>query len=154
MAEVWSARVVGTHPGEDRFFAVKLLASHLAERAEYRDMFLAEARLSMMLGHRNIVKVYDAVAADQDCYMVMELVSGMTLSQFQRALARSMTELPLTLTAYIIGELLRALSYAHSVRTDEGSVIVHRDVSPQNVMVTTEGEVKLMDFGIARFASQ
>ena len=154
MAEVWSARIVGTHPGEDRFFAIKLLASHLAERAEYRDMFLAEARLSMMLSHANIVRVYDATAAEQDCYMVMELISGMTLSQFSRALQRENVALPMPVSAFIVGELLRALSYAHSVQTEAGSVIVHRDVSPQNVMVTSSGEVKLMDFGIARFASE
>jgi serine/threonine protein kinase len=154
MAEVWSARIVGAHPGEDQFFAIKLLASHLAEREEYREMFLAEARLSMMLGHPNIVRVYDAVAHDRDCYMVMELISGMTLSQFQRALQRDNVALSLTVSAFIVGELLRALSYAHQVRTDGASVIVHRDVSPQNVMVTASGEVKLMDFGIARFASE
>jgi serine/threonine-protein kinase len=154
MAEVWSARIVGTSPGEDRFFAIKLLAAHLAERDEYREMFLAEARLSMMLSHPNIVQVYDAMAHDQDCYMVMELISGMTLSQFQRALARDHIPLPLTVSTFVIGELLRALSYAHQVRTDAGSIIVHRDVSPQNVMVTTTGEIKLMDFGIARFASE
>jgi serine/threonine protein kinase len=154
MAEVWSARIVGAHPGEDQFFAIKLLASHLAERAEYRDMFLAEARLSMMLSHPNIVRVYDAVAHERDCYMVMELISGMTLSQFERALQRDNVPLPLTVSAFVVGELLRALSYAHQVKTDGGSVIVHRDVSPQNVMVTATGEVKLMDFGIARFASE
>ena len=154
MAEVWSARIVGTHPGEDRFFAVKLLASHLSEREEYRDMFLAEARLSMMLSHPNIVQVYDAVAHEHDCYMVMELVSGLTLSQFQRAMKRSGETINLTIAAFIVGELLRALSYAHTAQTEAGSIIVHRDVSPQNVMVTAEGEVKLMDFGIARFASE
>src|SRR5690606_8902907 len=116
------------------------------------DMFLAEARLSMMLSHPNIVQVYDAVADEHDCYMVMELISGMTLSQFQRALQREGKQLPQHIAAFIIGELLRALSYAHQVRTEAGSVIVHRDVSPQNVMVTAKGEVKLMDFGIARFA--
>jgi serine/threonine protein kinase len=154
MAEVWSARIIGTHPGEDRFFAIKLLASHLAERPEYRDMFLAEAQLSMMLSHANIVRVYDAVADERDCYMVMELISGMTLSQFQRAMQRGGEAIPLHISAFIIGELLRALSYAHSVQTEAGSVIVHRDVSPQNVMVTASGEIKLMDFGIARFASE
>jgi len=154
MAEVWSARLPGTHGGHDQFVAIKLLASHLSERAEYREMFLGEARLSMMLSHPNIVQVFDAVAHDSDCYMVMELISGMTLSQLERNIGRVRGALPLVVTVYIVGELLRALSYAHQVRTDEGSVIVHRDVSPQNVMVTSAGEVKLMDFGIARFATQ
>jgi serine/threonine protein kinase len=150
MAEVWAARM--SNP--ERFFAIKLLASHLAERAEYREMFLAEARLSMQLSHPNIVRVFDAVAHEHDCYMVMELIGGMTLSQLERGMTRERQAMPPVVAAYIVGEVLRALSYAHQVRTDQGSVIVHRDVSPQNVMVTTDGRVKLMDFGIARFASQ
>ena len=91
MAEVWAARVPRTQSqggraaGEERYVAIKLLASHLAERLEYREMFLAEARLSMQLSHPNIVRVFDAVAHEADCYMVMELVSGMTLSQLERA---------------------------------------------------------------------
>src|SRR5690606_35021835 len=88
------------------------------------------------------------------CYMVMELISGMTLSQLTRGLLRGREPLPPVVAAYIVGELLRALSYAHQVRTEAVSVIVHRDVSPRNVMVTSEGQVKRMDFGIARFASQ
>jgi serine/threonine protein kinase len=152
MAEVWAARMFGTD--DQRFFAIKLLASHLAERQEYREMFLAEARLSMQLSHPNIVRVFDAVAHDHDCYMVMELISGMTLSQLERSMTRERQVMPPVVAAYVVGELLRALSYAHQVRTEQGSVIVHRDVSPQNVMVTTEGAVKLMDFGIARFATQ
>jgi eukaryotic-like serine/threonine-protein kinase len=154
MAEVWAARVRGTGSGEERYVAIKLLASHLAERREYREMFLGEARLSMQLSHPNIVRVFDAVAHDHDCYMVMELISGMTLSQLERNMQRERASLSVVVAAYVVGELLRALSYAHQVRTDEGSVIVHRDVSPQNVMVTSDGQVKLMDFGIARFATQ
>jgi serine/threonine-protein kinase len=154
MAEVWAARVRGTGGAEERFVAIKLLASHLAERQEYREMFLGEARLSMQLSHPNLVRVFDAVAHDQDCYMVMELISGMTLSQLERCLSRERQVLPPVVTVYVVGELLRALSYAHQVRTEQGSVIVHRDVSPQNVMVTSDGQVKLMDFGIARFATQ
>ncbi len=154
MAEVWAARLPGTHAGQDSFVAIKLLASHLAERREYRDMFLAEAKLSMQLSHPNIVRVFDVVAHETDCYMVMELISGMTLSQLERSLVRERQALPIVVAAYVVGELLRALSYAHTVKTEEGAVIVHRDVSPQNVMVTSEGQVKLMDFGIARFATQ
>ncbi|MFO7561457.1 MAG: serine/threonine-protein kinase [Enhygromyxa sp.] len=154
MAEVWAARVRETGGGPERYVAIKLLASHLAERQEYREMFLGEARLSMQLSHPNIVRVFDAVAHDHDCYMVMELITGMTLSQLERSLVRDRQSLPMVVAAYVVGELLRALSYAHQVRTEEGSVIVHRDVSPQNVMVTSDGQVKLMDFGIARFATQ
>jgi serine/threonine protein kinase len=154
MAEVWSAKRSAGIGGADKFVAIKLLAPHLAEQSSYRAMFLAEARLSMMLNHSNIVHVFDAIDHPPDCYMVMELVEGMTLSQLERALGKQGVKIPLDVSAYVIGELLRALSYAHGISIDAGSIIVHRDVSPQNVMVTTAGEVKLMDFGIARFASE
>ena len=152
MAEVWSAK--RSTAGIDKFVAIKLLAPHLAEQQQYRDMFLAEARLSMLLNHSNIVHVFDAIDDTPDCYMVMELIEGMTLSQLERALGKQGLKIPLEVSAYVIGELLRALGYAHGVSLDAGSIIVHRDVSPQNVMVTAAGEVKLMDFGIARFASE
>lgn len=155
MAEVWSARrSASSSLNADKFVAIKVLAPHLATKQQYRDMFLAEARLSMLLSHSNIVQVFDAVEAGDDCYMVMELIEGMTLSQLERGLGRQGKKLPTGVAAYVIGELLRALAYAHEVTTPAGSTIVHRDVSPQNVMVTTSGEVKLMDFGIARFATE
>ena len=153
MAEVWSARKSAAVAGADKFFAIKVLAPHLAEKEQYREMFLAEARLSMLLNHQNIVQVFDVVEDGPNCYMVMELIEGMTLSQLERGLGRRGQKLPLDVAAYVIGELLRALSYAHELELEAGSTIVHRDVSPQNVMVTTRGEVKLMDFGIARFAT-
>jgi serine/threonine protein kinase len=154
MAEVWSAKRSAGIGGADKYVAIKLLAPHLAGQNSYRDMFLAEARLSMMLNHSNIVQVFDAIEDPPDCYMVMELVEGMTLAQLERALGKQGSKIPLEVSAYVIGELLRALAHAHGVSLDAGSVIVHRDVSPQNVMVTTAGEVKLMDFGIARFATE
>ncbi len=152
MAEVWSAK--RSAGGIDKFVAIKVLAPHLAEQQSYRDMFLAEARRSMMLHHPNIVHVIDAVDDPPDCYMVMELVEGLTLAQLERALGKQGETLPLSVTAFVIGELLKSLAYAHSISLDAGSILVHRDVSPQNVMVTARGEAKLMDFGIARFASE
>ncbi|MFV8754404.1 serine/threonine-protein kinase [Nannocystaceae bacterium ST9] len=154
MAEVWSARRPASMAGADKFVAIKLLAPHLSNKPEYREMFLAEARLSMLLNHSNIVQVFDAVDDPPHCYMVMELIEGMTLAQLERGLGKQLERIPLDVAAYVIGELLRALAYAHAVTLEAGTTIVHRDVSPQNVMVTTSGEVKLMDFGIARFASE
>jgi serine/threonine-protein kinase len=152
MAEVWSAK--RSAGGIEKFVAIKVLAPHLAEQQSYRDMFLAEARRSMMLHHPNIVHVIDAVDDPPDCYMVMELVEGLTLAQLERALGKQGETLPLSVSAFVIGELLKSLAYAHSISLDAGSILVHRDVSPQNVMVTARGEAKLMDFGIARFASE
>ena len=154
MAEVWSARKPAAMAGADKFVAIKVLAPHLANKPEYREMFLAEARLSMLLNHSNIVQVFDAVDEPPHCYMVMELIEGMTLAQLERGLGKQREGIPTEVAVYIVAELLRALAYAHAVVLDAGATVVHRDVSPQNVMVTTSGEVKLMDFGIARFASE
>jgi serine/threonine-protein kinase len=154
MAEVWSARKPAAMAGADKFVAIKVLAPHLANKPEYREMFLAEARLSMLLNHSNIVQVFDAVDEPPHCYMVMELIEGMTLAQLERGLGKQREGIPTEVAVYIVAELLRALAYAHAVVLEAGATVVHRDVSPQNVMVTTSGEVKLMDFGIARFATE
>ena len=153
MAEVWSARKVSQVAGE-KFVAIKILARHVADNPRYREMFVSEARLSLLLNHANIISVFDVVEAEGECYMVMELVEGMTLSQLVRGLAKRGEKVPLEVAVYVIAELLRALAYAHGLQTEQGATIVHRDVSPQNVMVSTAGEVKLMDFGIARFSTE
>lgn len=160
MAEVWSARPAGPGAigGPHDVLALKLLFPHLAEKPRYRDMFLAEARLSLMLQHPNITHTYHAEATPDPeggpCFMVMELLEGMTLAQLERGLGKRGQKLPLEVSAYVIGEVLRALEYAHSLRNEAGSTVIHRDVSPQNVMLTTDGQVKLMDFGIARFSTE
>ena len=153
MAEVWSARR-GSSLGGHKYVAIKILARHVADNPTYREMFIAEARLSLVLHHANIVTIFDVVEEEGECYMVMELVEGMTLSQLVRALAKRGERLPTEVAVYVVAELLRALAYAHGLETDQGSMVVHRDVSPQNVMVSTSGEVKLMDFGIARFSTE
>jgi len=153
MAEVWAARKRSEVAGH-RLVALKILARHVAEDPRYREMFTAEARLSLALSHANIVSVFDVVEDNDECYMVMELIEGMTLSQLVRGLAERGETIPLDVAVYVIAELLRALAYAHGLQTEHGATIVHRDVSPQNVMVSTSGEVKLMDFGIARFSTE
>ena len=153
MAEVWMGRKASM--GAVKNVAVKLLARHLADQSEYRAMFISEARLSMSLTHSNIVQVFDAATDDGECYMVMEWVDGLTLAEFTAHFRSEGRRLPLSVVAHITGELLRALAYAHDLKLNgEDRTIVHRDVSPQNVMLSRSGEVKLMDFGIARFSSE
>lgn len=154
MAEVWMGRreMVG---GASKTVAIKLLASKLVNDPTFHRMFLAEARLSMLLNHSNIVQVFDVDMHDGAYYMAMEWVDGMNLSELTRHLAKCGERLPATVSAYIIAEVLRALAYAHTLTHDgEQSGIVHRDVSPQNVMLSLSGEVKLMDFGIARLSTE
>ncbi|MCA9683050.1 MAG: serine/threonine protein kinase, partial [Myxococcales bacterium] len=153
MAEVWMGRRTAMG-GASKTVAIKLMAAKVAHEPEFRRLFTSEARLSMLLNNSNIVQVFDVGEEQGECYMVMEWVDGLNLSQLCKRLSVAGERLPPVVSVYVIAEVLRALSYAHSVRTDEGSVIVHRDVSPQNVMISTNGEVKIMDFGIARVASE
>ncbi len=154
MAEVWMARMLAG----DRItkaVALKLLTAPRVDDERYRRMFVEEARLSMLLGHSNIVQVFDAGSQQGVAYLAMEWVDGLNLDQLGR-LARE-RRLPITteLAAHIVGEILQALAYAHTVTRDgEPLGLIHRDVSPQNVLVSVSGEVKLADFGIARLARE
>lgn len=138
-----------------RVVALKLLPDDLAHARNYREMFLAEAERSMLLTHSNIVYVFDADEDEGRLYMVMEWVDGINLSELTEVLSSSGQRMPVAVRAHIIGELLLALAYAHALRHRGRRItIVHRDVSPQNVMLSVSGEVKLMDFGIARLAAE
>jgi serine/threonine protein kinase len=150
MAEVWMGRGASVG-GASKAVAVKLMSGATADEPRYRRMFLEEARLSLLLSHSNIAQVFDVGQEGDDCYLVMEWVDGLNLAQLGHSLRASDTLLPYEITGYIIGEIAAALAYAHTV-THEGDrlCVIHRDVSPQNVLVSVSGEVKLTDFGVAR----
>jgi serine/threonine protein kinase len=155
MGEVWTARR-SSLGGAGKLVAIKLLLPSKALDRKARSMFLDEARLSMLMTNSNIVQVFDAgEAEDGTCYMVMELVDGVDLSMLTSHLEATGSRLSHSVIAYVVGEILNALTYAHEY-SGEGlpRTIVHRDVSPQNVMLSVSGEVKLMDFGVARLASE
>lgn len=150
MAEVWLGRCSVTH-GSAKACAIKVMLPHIADDPRYRQMFCTEARLCMQLTNANIVQVFDAGQHDEALYLAMEWVDGTDLATLL-AMARELGhEVPLSVVGYIVGELLHALDYAHRL-TSEGAPlgIIHRDVSPQNVMISAAGEVKLADFGVAR----
>lgn len=153
MAEVWLGRgtVVG---GSAKPCAVKVMLPHIADDPHYRQMFMTEARLCMQLTNANIVQVFDAGEEGASLYLAMEWVDGTDLATLLRIMRDEGIEVPLSVVGYVVGELLHALDYAHRV-TSCGSPlgIVHRDVSPQNVMISAAGEVKLADFGVARVLS-
>ncbi len=155
MGEVWIARRISLG-GAEKLVAIKTLLPEKARDPNARRMFLDEARLSMLMSNSNIVQVFDAEeTSDGTCYMAMELVKGIDLAKLTEQLQASGESLSHSVVAYIIGEILRALIYAHDL-DHEGTrrTIVHRDISPHNVMLSVSGEVKLMDFGIARLASE
>ena len=153
MAEVWEGQRAAL--GGTKAVAIKLLARDLLDDESHRRMFLEEARLSMLLTNSNVVQVFDVGESGGECYMVMEWVDGLNLSELARKLARAGERLPIVSVAYILGEILRALAYAHQLHHDgQKATIVHRDVSPQNVLVSVSGEIKLVDFGVARLARE
>ncbi|HLT39739.1 MAG TPA: serine/threonine-protein kinase [Enhygromyxa sp.] len=155
MGEVWMGRREALG-GAAREVAIKLLSPERATNVEARRMFLDEARLSMLLRNSNIVQVHDvAEVADGTCYMVMEFVEGLNLAELSDKLRRAGEAMPDSIIAFIIGEVLKGLAHAHELRHEgQHKTVVHRDVSPHNVMLSVFGEVKIMDFGIARMASE
>jgi serine/threonine protein kinase len=154
MAEVWMARREAMG-GASKTVAIKLLASHLASKPNYRRMFVDEARLTMMLTHSNIVQVFDIGEHAGRSYLVMEWIDGIDLARLCASMREVGAAFEFHLIAHVIGELLRALAYAHGLSDgDERSTIVHRDISPHNVLLSISGEVKLSDFGVARLASE
>ena len=150
MAEVWVARKARSRAG--KFVALKVILPHLAGQERYGRMFRHEADLSSMLNHSNVVQVFDEGEDNGISYLVMEYVDGINLVRLREAIKLiDEPRIKESLAAHVVGQLLHALSYAHSITTHEGEAlcIVHRDVSPQNVLVSNSGDVKLADFGVA-----
>jgi eukaryotic-like serine/threonine-protein kinase len=153
MAEVYIARRAGPH-GFSKRFAVKVILPQLARDPHFVSMFCDEARICSALSHPNIVQVVDFGESDGELFMAMEFVDGLSLAKLLRAVASRGERFPLGAALFITHEVLRALAYAHRARDDRGRElgIVHRDVSPGNILIGRAGEVKLTDFGIVRSA--
>ncbi|MSQ00270.1 MAG: tetratricopeptide repeat protein [Myxococcales bacterium] len=155
MAEVYLARSFGVEGFEKRL-VIKKIAPELAKNPRFVQMFVHEAKLSVALNHTNIVQVFDLGKVGNDPYMAMEYIHGRDLTQTLRVLRRGGGRIDVGLAVYIAGKTLRGLGYAHSRTTPDGRPlqIVHRDVSPHNIVVSFEGAIKLVDFGIARLVGE
>lgn len=154
MAEVFAARVRGDL-GFERLVAVKRIVPHLAEDEAFVRMFLDEARLAAHVSSPHVVQTHDLGRADDgSLYIAMELVLGVTLAELIAAAAEHGERLPVGVALEIAAQAADGLHDAHEARTPDGIPleIVHRDVSPQNVLVGEDGRVKVTDFGIARAA--
>ena len=153
MAEVFRAKALGAE-GFEKDIAIKVILPRLLEDPEFQKMFVDEAKLATHLRHPNIVQVLDLGRVDDRYYIAMELIEGHDLHRVISVLHRREKRLPIALSLWIAMEVLRALEHAHTAKGPDGVplAIVHRDVSPQNVLLSLNGEVKLSDFGIARSA--
>jgi len=154
MGEVYRAKME-TLGGAEKLVALKVVRKDLAENDEFASLFIDEARLAMGLSHANIVQSFDAGRIDNQLFLAMEYVAGFHLGDLLQASERHLGQpIPQRHLIYIAVEVLKGLDYAHRrVDTDDRSLgIVHRDVSPGNVLISFEGEVKVADFGIAKSA--
>jgi serine/threonine-protein kinase len=155
MAEVWEARLDGP-VGFAKRVALKRLMPSLAEEPQFLNLFLDEARLMSALTHPHICQVIELGQHEGAWWVAMEFLAGHTAYQVMRETVKRGWRLPLELAVLIARDTAEALAYTHGKQDDFGKSlgIIHRDVSPQNIMVTYEGVVKLVDFGIAKAATR
>ncbi|MEQ8276320.1 MAG: serine/threonine-protein kinase [Deltaproteobacteria bacterium] len=155
MAEIWLARQRGL-AGFNRFVVIKKILSHLSEQDTFVKMFLDEARTSAQLNHPNVVQIYDLGREGDSYYIAMEFIAGENLAAIAWRGMKRGKPFPPSFAARVIADGCKALHYAHHLKGSDGQAleIVHRDISPQNILVTYEGEVKVVDFGIAKAATK
>lgn len=151
MAEVYLARQ-GEISGFKTLVVVKKVLPHLSVKPDFIDMFLDEARIASMLDHPNVVHITEVGREGDEFFIAMELVQGKPLAALLQHGEKNKTPLPHGLAALIVAHAAAGLHYAHELTDASGNLLglVHRDVSPQNVMISFEGSVKVIDFGIAR----
>jgi len=155
MAQLYRAKILGVQ-GFEKLIAIKMILPHLAKEHELVNSFIDEAKLAALLNHQNIVQIYDFGSMEDSYFISMEYLFGKDL----RAMAIKSKEKSLPLSTedalYIMCRVCSGLDYAHKLKDFQGQPlnIIHRDISPQNIFVTYEGDVKILDFGIAKAASQ
>ena len=155
MAEVFKAKMFGVE-GFEKIVAIKKILPEVAEDAEFIRMFIDEAKISVRLQHPNIVQILELGKIDESYFIAMELVNGKDLKTIRKRLKRVDLLMPVEQSAYIVSQVCDGLDYAHRKTDDKMNYlnIVHRDISPQNMIVSYEGTVKLIDFGIAKAKSK
>jgi serine/threonine-protein kinase len=151
MGEVYEAKLLGAE-GFQKTVALKTIREEFGRDRQFIDLFIEEAALVARLVHENIVQIYELGVLDGLHFIAMEYVDGIDLRRFQRRHQELGRVLPIELCVFIVSRVCRALAYAHARTDDSGQPleVVHRDISPENVMITWGGVVKLADFGIAK----
>jgi serine/threonine protein kinase len=156
MAEVYLAKAPGAE-GVSKFLAVKRILPQYSSNEDFIEMFKSEAKIAININHTNIVSIYEFGLSRQQFYLSMEYVHGKNLRQLINKIKKQNQAMPIEHIVYIVNEVAKGLDYAHRFidrSTGKPLNIIHRDMSPQNVMVSYEGEVKIVDFGIAKAESK
>jgi serine/threonine protein kinase len=151
MGEIYLARLEGVQ-GFEKLCVIKKILPQLAADKEFVDRFVGEARTLVKLSHGSIAQVLDMGLHEGDAYMALEYVDGKDLRKVAGRVRDRQMPLPLTFILFVMGRVLDALAYAHRKKDDDEKELqlVHRDISPQNILISYEGEVKVIDFGLAK----
>jgi len=154
MAELFQGKIVSVK-GFEKPVAIKKLLPHLTQDSSLVNMFVNEAKLAARLTHQNIVQIYDLGSIEGTYFIAMEYLHGKDLRAMINKTRQRAAPVPLEFALYIVSRICAGLDYAHKLKDFQGSPlnIIHRDISPQNIIVTYEGEVKIVDFGIAKAAT-
>jgi serine/threonine protein kinase/Tfp pilus assembly protein PilF len=154
MAELYRSKVTRAH-GFEKLVAIKKILPHLTDQGNLVKAFIDEAKLAALLQHENIVQIYDFGSIDDEYFIAMEYLFGKDLRKLTRKARKTAVPLGLENTLYIISRICAGLDYSHNLKDLQGKPlnIIHRDINPQNIFLTYEGQVKIIDFGIAKAAS-
>ena len=155
MAEIFIAKSFGVE-GFERLLAIKRILPTMAQDEDFIAMFIDEARISSELTHTNIVHIFELAKHEQSYFIAMEYVAGKDVRSIQERYRRRREAMPMAQAVYIASKMCEGLDYAHRKKDARGVEldIIHRDVSPQNILISYEGEVKIIDFGIAKAANR
>ncbi|MBX3223454.1 MAG: serine/threonine protein kinase [Labilithrix sp.] len=151
MASVWLARLRGKR-GFEKLFAIKTIKTELISDPHFQEMFLDEARIASKIVHPNVAQILELGEQDDTLYIIMEYVDGDSLAKINRLAIKRGSPLPPGVSMRIVAEACAGLHAAHQVKDADGESlgVVHRDVSPQNILLTTEGAAKVIDFGLVK----
>ena len=154
MAELFRAKLTGAQ-GFEKLIAIKRILPNLSGEENLLSAFIDEAKLAALLHHENIIQIYDFGSMDDQYFIAMEYLFGKDLRTISRTVRKKDQELGLENILYIICRICAGLDYSHNLKDLQGKAlnIIHRDINPQNILITYEGQVKIIDFGIAKAAS-
>jgi serine/threonine protein kinase/Tfp pilus assembly protein PilF len=154
MAELYRSKVTRAH-GFEKLVAIKKILPHLTDQGNLVKAFIDEAKLAAFLQHENIVQIYDFGSIDGEYFIAMEYLFGKDLRKLTSKARKTAVPLGLENTLYIVSRICAGLDYSHNLKDLQGEPlsIIHRDINPQNIFLTYEGQIKIIDFGIAKAAS-